>query len=372
MEFRAYSGGLWAVDHLSMLVDNTGGLHSVSENFDDPVRFLHGLDARGFSDGLLGALRQADPAGWTVEDVRSNGRTAWCVDFPGYLGSYSGHGAFETDALVTPRVNLAGTVSASLSFRSRTNLAAGDLGHLLYTPDYGMTFHPLESAGVPVTFGGYQPDFTEHVYDLDAVLGQKVHFLFLFESDSDEAGVNDDEDATWWLDDVTLGGTTVSLGGLDVDSADVPGAVTGTINIAAAAAAPENVERVEYTLDFPPLGVLDEYDIERTADAAPFPVQFNLTTLLDRDNQTALLRARPIGAGGFAGEETTAPVYLWNHLGDVNCDGAVDEADTAAYAAVLWLTGSDEGYRPFFDTDRNGVITDSDAGAVGYYYSSGE
>lgn len=342
VEFRAYSGELWAADHLNLFIDNTSGLHILNEAFDDPLRFVYGLDARGYSAGLLGELKQADPAEWTVEDVRSNGRAEWMIGFPGYLGSYSArigeagdHGAFETDVLVTPRVNLVSTVSAALGFTSRCNLADGDRGSVLYTADDGQTFHPLEDAGVPVTCSGYQAEFTEHLYDLDAVLGQKVHFVFLFESDGGGAGENTEEDATWWVDNITISGTAVSLGGLDVDSAGVPGAVTGTINISAAPAAPENVERVEYWLDFAPLDTVDEYDIERTVDAAPFSAQFNLTTLLDWDNQTALLRARPIGASEFVGEEISVPVYLMNHLGDVNCDGAVDEADTAAYAAVL-------------------------------------
>ena len=45
------------------------------------------------------------------------------------------------------------------------------------------------------------------------------------------------------------------------------------------------------------------------------------------------------------------------------------EGAKSGFAAMLGLTPEDEAYIPFFDSNLDGLITESDAAAVGYYWA---
>ncbi len=380
LEFRAIGEAATASDFLTILVDNTLPVYELAEGFDGLEYGAQPLDVRDYSPQLLGSLRQMPTAQWTAEDVAANGPGRWALASDGFDGTVGmrvrataeEYGAFETDVLITRGIDLAASADAQLSFQTRYNIEQSakdhDRGWVLVTTDLGETFTVLEQEGEPLSCGGFLAAYEQQLVDLGSWLGEQFHLVFLFESDADGSGEQPGEPAGWWVDEIELSGTVVLLGGLEVECASYPGAVTGTSTITAVPTAPLLADRVEYWLDFAPFGELDAGDIALDSESAPYAAQIDLTAFLGLPNQHGILRATPIGAGDFAGPTVTADVFLFNQLGDVNGDGAVDLADSEAYPAMLGLDAGHESFVPFFDSDLDGTITEADAGAVGYFY----
>ena len=371
------ANGVRATTRFNLLVDNTNGVHSFDEGFDDGIAMVNPLDPRDFSDGLLGRLKQLDPAEWSIAPIRNGAGPDWELEDTGTtynalrLGE-TGHNYRNrrTELLVTPQLNLAGMVDAQFSFNAHHNFAGTDLCHLLYTTDLGYSFSPVMSGGDPVVLSGYQGDYLNYSIDLDPLLGEKPYFVFLFESDAAGIGSGAEEDASLWLDDIQLSGTTVSISGLNVDMPEVPGQITGATEFSATVLSPLNVTEVIYWVDYAPLGTTDTYDIVITNTKAPFDQAFDLTAALSRHNEAAVLRVTPVGFSSFQGETLTHPVYVFNQLGDTNGDGLVDESDAEAYSGQVGLTSGDEGYNPLCDSDLDGTVTEMDANHVGYLYGT--
>jgi len=59
-------------------------------------------------------------------------------------------------------------------------------------------------------------------------------------------------------------------------------------------------------------------------------------------------------------------VWVYSLIGDINGDGVVDSADRDALVPLLGLNQFDLEYRPWYDTDSDGFITEADLSAVGY------
>ena len=320
------------------------------------------------------------PADWTPQDIAGsgNGPAFWRRSNAGQAGKgiryanfAANYGSFETDVLVTRRIDLTHARSAQLAFYTKHNIesSGSDRGWALITADEGYTFTPLKIAGQPVSFTGYIPDYYQQSIDLADWLGQQVRIIFLFESDAGGAGDQIGELAAWWLDEINISGEWVALGGTAVNVDGVAGAVSGISSIEATATAPLYADLVDYWLDFAPFDQQDAYDLLVTADTAPFSKQIDITSALAQPNQAVVVHATPVGTDNYEGETVVTGFYLFNQLGDVNADGVVDEADTAAYAAVVGLTSEETGYIPLFDSDLDGVITEADAGVIGYYYN---
>lgn len=184
--------------------------------------------------------------------------------------------------------------------------------------------------------------------------------------------------------DLTVGTTNISglafvgwpdtyplLGDMSVQSGEVFGAAVGRDVLNVSVSSLLNTASVRYTLDLAPFGQEDAYDLTTTStDAAGgFPATFGVAALTLR-NQEARLVAVPVNAGAQDGPPLSADVTIFNLLGDANADGLVDNLDLDAYPAKVGLTQADPGYSIFFDSDRDGVITEADASAVGYYFGS--
>jgi len=56
--------------------------------------------------------------------------------------------------------------------------------------------------------------------------------------------------------------------------------------------------------------------------------------------------------------------------GDVNSDGVVDDLDVAELATHIGARRGEADYRPWYDTDGDGVITEADLALVGYNYGN--
>jgi hypothetical protein len=381
LEFRAMGSAAHASDQLTLLVDGTVPTPALSEGFESEPFAVLRLDARGYAPTLLSALKQIDPASWTPEDVAANGPTTWGLSSSGHGSSGAmrfgddeqGYGAYETDVLITRGIDLGYLVEGDLAYFTKHNIQeggpAGDRGCVLYTSDRGRSFTPLTVTGSPVTHSGYASEYYAETIDLADLIGQEVHFIFLFESDASGAGEEPTEPAGWWLDDIVLSGTRVGIGGLSISYVAAPGSISGVESFAAAPASPVFADSIEYWLDFFPLDEVDDYDTILTVSQSPFEAQFDLSARLELPNHSALLHALPALDDLTQGTPAVVPVYIFNRLGDVNADGRVDAADAAAYDGMLGLASADPAYIPFFDSDLDGIITEADAGVIGYYFS---
>ena len=130
---------------------------------------------------------------------------------------------------------------------------------------------------------------------------------------------------------------------------------------------PQRVATLSYRLDLAPLGEDTGEDILIDLDAMPFSTSLDLPEPAVV-NQQAVLYVDYEDASGNPGQPFAIPVWIFNHPGDVDADGLVDQADSNAYSTVLGLSADDPGYIPFFDTDLDGMITEGDASGVGYHW----
>jgi PKD repeat protein len=155
--------------------------------------------------------------------------------------------------------------------------------------------------------------------------------------------------------------------GITVAAESVYGSVVLKPTLSAALVQPKDVVRAKYTLDLPPYNDGGAADVVAQSSTAPdFAAVLSVPTA---DNYVAQLHAEYFSSTDDAGTPIAAQVYVFNQLGDVNCDGAVDLLDLAAYSPLLGVAKGAPGYVPFFDSDLDGLITEADASAVGYFFN---
>ncbi len=118
------------------------------------------------------------------------------------------------------------------------------------------------------------------------------------------------------------------------------------------------------------LACLDE---SGNALGIPFPkitsfddIQFLLGTIPFPKNGKYTLKATAFASSG----DLIAEVDFWVEKlrGDFNGDRFVTMADLDFLRARLWKTPADPEWIPYLDVDRNGIIDEGDATAVGYFY----
>lgn len=202
----------------------------------------------------------------------------------------------------------------------------------------------------------------------DYVLSPSLSGYFFLPSGMDiSVGANDISGLTFtaWPDTYPL------LGTISVQNGDIVGAAVGRDVLSITATSLQNTASVRYTLDLAPVGHVDAYDLSITStDAAGgFPADFGVAAV-DLRNQAARLTAVPINDVAQEGPVLAADVDIFNLLGDANADGVVDLLDLEAFPAKAGLTRADPGYSVFFDSDQDGVITEADAAAVGYFFGA--
>jgi len=162
---------------------------------------------------------------------------------------------------------------------------------------------------------------------------------------------NEDLDSNT-LDFTIVEPLAVTLGGLTADYvytlADPP-AMTVT--------APADADRVELYVDDVLMG--------EPSTTAPFSdLEIALATLINGPHDV-MLKAyrRTIEA---ASEVVTINAY--SLVGDINGDGVVDELDRDALVPLLLIDYTHEDYRRWQDTDDDGLVTEADLSAVGYFW----
>jgi hypothetical protein len=76
------------------------------------------------------------------------------------------------------------------------------------------------------------------------------------------------------------------------------------------------------------------------------------------------------GGRGVAVQSNTLIGTFYSLPGDISGDGLVNELDLNSLLSLIGLTESDSLFRPWFDADADGIVTEADASAVGYFYGN--
>jgi hypothetical protein len=367
---------------IDLLVDNTTGQFPVGEGFEDTTSKSYvSIDLKGFDPSFVRSIREL-PGNWTPEDLAAAGDGTWIYCFSGAavgsncLSLSEGgrtYGAYELDALVSKKVNLAGTTLPVLTFYQHYNIedggAGNDRGYVYVTSD-GVNLAPVRTAtGAPVYYTGYQPDWGQTELDLSQFIGETVNIVLLFESNAETAGEEPGQSAGWWVDNFSLYNSLNDGKPHILDALYEPGTIIGTVpgidTLPFALASTQNVATVSYTLDLAPVGVPGDNDIH-SGEIATALFRYDLPVPLDVPNQDVALIIEYADAQDVAGDTITIPLTIFNKRGDFNGDGHLNEDDFPALVAAIGEHTGDPGFDPLLDSDGDGWITEADAAAVAY------
>jgi hypothetical protein len=366
-----------------IIVDNSdSGIYPLAEDFESGMLALAALDPKSYNEELLSRIKLQPDAEWSTTQLKANGGGQWQLDassgFQGtqgaalQLGGQAGYSAWETDLLVSRLLDLGSASSPGLRLRQHRNLQSGkDYLHILATTDEGANLTLLQQrSGGAASYSGYEPNWQTTELDLAPYAGQSLRLVFLLETDASGTGAQTGVPAGCWIDDVELlenwQAIGPSLGSPAIQAWSLQGQVPGTAPLELQLPAGSTAERVFYDLDLAPFGTLSGPDlhIQSTAAAAGFPVSLDIAGL---HNAVAILRITPY-LGSTPGAMREIPLWLFNDNGDANADGLVNADDLAFINDRLGLTLNDPLWLPFADSDLDGLITEADASAVGYYW----
>jgi hypothetical protein len=93
-----------------------------------------------------------------------------------------------------------------------------------------------------------------------------------------------------------------------------------------------------------------------------------------KKNQKLILRVQYFDSNNSPGAVVEKDIYLFDLRGDNSGaagvpDGQVNQLDLDNYEGKIGLRMGDLGYSIFLDSDLDGVITEADAAAVGYFWN---
>lgn len=69
-------------------------------------------------------------------------------------------------------------------------------------------------------------------------------------------------------------------------------------------------------------------------------------------------------------ESAAVDVTVYSLVGDIDSDGIVGLSDLAALDGLIGLAAADAAFRPWYDTDNDGVVTEADLSLVGYKFGN--
>ena len=387
VEFRAAQGSETASESLQIMVDNSNGVYPLTEGFENATRDFIPVDYSEYSVGLLDEIRTYGELGsyWTADDLRGAGSGAWadtladvyegvvCQQFGNVTNGYD---SWEADVLVSRLVDLTEADDPTMVYHQHYNIQRGaaiyDRAWVLVSQDYGLTFSPAKlESGDEALFSGFVEDWETVNIDLSEYAGSKVHIAFAFESGRQNSGADSGFTPGWWVDDISIAlgyqEHLPTIGGLNLTPYSTFGSIVQADQIDVEIAESNNVVRVEFILEYLPTGAAEPQQLKIDAASQPFGAVLDVP--LDAPNQIAYLEVYYYNDGDAPGPVKNIPVYLFNQLGDTNADGTVGQADVDGYAGMIGLVREDAGYIPFYDSDLDGIITETDAAAVGYNWT---
>jgi len=146
---------------------------------------------------------------------------------------------------------------------------------------------------------------------------------------------------------------SVTLSGLETDIYYTPSNVPA-VGVDTAA----DADRVELRID----GL-----VVATSDTAPFDdLVLPVADLTNGDHIVDLIATRR----SISVTSASVTVMVYSLVGDINADGLVDLGDRDALSLLVGLDAGSPAFKPWFDTDVDGLVTEADLAAVGYYFGA--
>ncbi|MEZ5336864.1 MAG: S8 family serine peptidase [bacterium] len=379
---QAGANGKLVSTELPIVVDNSGsGTYPLSEDFDSGLLSFSALELSSYDAELLARLRS--DTGWLPAQLADNGAGGWQFDpAAGFTGSGAartkglgpaGYSAWDSDLLISRRIDLTEALAPGLRLRAHWNLEQGaDQLRCLATPDNGESITLLRTVGnEPAEFSGYQPDWQELELDLTDYAGQSLQLLFLLQADAAGTGEEPAFPTGVWLDDCLLleagQPAGAQAGAPELTAWQALGPAAGASLLELSLPSISGADRVYYDLDCLPWHDNGPGDLHlQSLDvSAGCPVQLDISAC---GNRLALLRIRPY-MGLVPGAERVIPLWLFNQAGDADGNGQVGQTDLDFIRSRAGQPALSPLYLPFADSDLDGLITEADAAAVGYFWT---
>lgn|GEM_PF-2395174 len=317
-------------------------------------------------------------------ESEDNSLASWASDSAGTFtlhdnGYESGHGlgvhSYEppdypdnlTAMAVLPLVSLPDTPDPTLTIQTHYNLEDGsDIASVVISTDYFDTdWTQLDLRnGDDAVLTGFQEDWAGRHISLSGWAGQSVHIGFLLETDTDGVGEEAGQPAGWWLDQIVLAfnwaESVPSITSTGLPDPLYVGVAYGLPELQLEVAAINNPVRLEYNLYTASGAISDE------VSGPPFEESVDISTL---PNQYALLELQVFDDIGVGSPKLQVPVWIYNMQGDIDGDGLVGTGDRDALAGLLGMAFSDPLFFPWYDTNDDGMVSEADLAAVGYFWS---
>ncbi len=350
VEARGVLPELVSEQEFTYVVDNTGGDYPVTVLFESEDNTL-----ASWASASSGAFERHDNG---YESSHSFGvHSDEPPDYPNNL----------TAMAVLPLVDLPDTPSPTLTVQTHYNLEDGaDIASVVISTDYfneDWTQLDLRS-GEDAAFTGFAGDWTGRHISISDWAGQSVHIGFLLETDTDGVGEDGEQPAGWWLDQIVVAFNwaesvpSITSTGLP-DPVEV-GVVFDRPELSLAVGTANGAITLEYSL-YTASGV-----ISGEVSGPPFEEDIDISAL---PNQYALLELQVFDDIDVSSPRLEVPVWIYNMQGDIDGDGLVGIGDRDALVGLLGMTSSDPAFLPWYDTNDDGVVSEADLAAVGYFWS---
>lgn len=335
---------------LSYIVDNTTGDFPTAQHYEtdsEPIASWANDYAGKFDFHNSGYLSNGC---YGVHDYAT-------PDYPNNLTSFA----------VMPLLSLPASPAPTMTLRLKCNLENGqDIGKVVVSTDYFQTWTLAEQRNMDdAAFSGLIANWSNKHINLEPWAGQNVHVGFLLETNGSVCGEDADQSAGWWIDQVVIAydyAETVPM----ILSTGLPdparfGSVYEAPAIELSAYADNDAVTLAYELEHSAGTITGE------VDGQPFEAEIGVSGL---PNQMATLRLQAFNEDGIGSPTLIIPVVVYNLLGDINGDGAVNDGDRDALIPWLGYRPSWEGFRPWFDTDNGGLVGPEDLAAIGYFWGN--
>jgi hypothetical protein len=370
--------GTWeTTETLDIYVAGPALQFPLAEHFSEGFGICTPLDLSQYNPLAMQLLSMQEYSG-VEEQFRELGIASWYIyEIAGpvqqnqvQIGA-DGFGQLELDALLTQPVHVPDTARPTLALEHRCNVSEA-LQRILISDDYGLSWQEaLNSNGDLPSLGGFILPHTQIILDLAPYAGEDVIVMFLLAAESDSTAIWQQFTWGWWLDVLSFG----EDGWLDLpvvalaDSDLLFGRVPGKQSLSVAPAFEENIALASWWLDFPAWQIDQKPDLRVTVSGSgQHGYVFDLSgSAYTFENRIAQLHLILTDIHGNVTEELKVPVHQYNKAGDVNADGLVDAADTAALQQQL---SAELPYMPFFDCNLDGLIDERDGAVIAYSYGN--
>lgn len=377
LSIQAFFGAWETTETLDIFVAGPALQFPLAEHFSQGFGICAPLDLSQYDPAAMQILSLQDYTG-IEEQFREFGSANWYIyEIAGpvqqnqaQIGS-SGFGKLELDALLTQPVHVPQTGNPTLALEHRCNVSEA-LQRILISDDLGQSWQEaLNTDGALPPMGGFILPHTPIILDLAPYAGQDVIVMFLLAAEADSTALWQQFTWGWWLDVLSFGDD----GWLDLpvvalaESDLLYGSVPGRQSLSVSPAVDENLALASWWLDFPAWQIDQAPDLRvMVSGSGPHGYVFDLSgAAYTAGNSTALIHLTLTDIHGNVTDELQVPVLQYNLAGDVNADGLVDSADSAALQQQL---AGKLPYMPFYDCNFDGLIDELDGAVIAYSYGN--